>query len=121
VTRGRNLRVDSALVETNIHHPTDSSLLADGVLVINRLLRRVKTVLGAGADLGHEVCRTRHRSVRRLTQELHRVARRQGEEAAEELTETYRRLIGVTTARTSELSRMSYVGMRPPPRWEWAP
>jgi IS5 family transposase len=35
---------DSAVVETTIHHPTDSSLLADGVRVLSRLLRRAKTV-----------------------------------------------------------------------------
>jgi IS5 family transposase len=95
VTRGRKLRVDSAVVETTIHHPTDSSLLADGVRVLSRLLRRAKRVLGTGAGLGKEVFRTRMRSVRRLTQELHRAARRKGEQAAEELTETYRRLLGV--------------------------
>jgi IS5 family transposase len=35
VTRGRKLRVDSMVVESNIHHPTDSALLADGVRVIS--------------------------------------------------------------------------------------
>jgi IS5 family transposase len=100
VTRGRKLRVDSAVVETTIHHPTDSRLLADGVRVISRLLRRAKTVLDTGTGLGKEVFRTRTRSVRRVIQQLHRVARSKGEEAAEELTETYRRLIRI--AKQSE-------------------
>jgi IS5 family transposase len=30
------------VVETNIHHPTDSHLLGDGVRVISRLLRRAR-------------------------------------------------------------------------------
>ncbi len=30
VTRGRKLRIDSTVVETAVHYPTDSSLLADG-------------------------------------------------------------------------------------------
>jgi IS5 family transposase len=38
VTRGRKLRVDSTVVETDVHHPTDSRLLGDGVRVISRLL-----------------------------------------------------------------------------------
>src|SRR5207247_9603381 len=38
VTRGRKLRVDSTVVPTAIHHPTDGSLLADGVRVLSRLL-----------------------------------------------------------------------------------
>jgi len=95
VTRGRKLRVDSAVVETAIHHPTDSSLLADGVRVLSRLLRRSKSVLGTSVGLSREVFRTRMRSVRRLTQQLHRMARRKGEEAAEELKGTYGRLIRV--------------------------
>jgi IS5 family transposase len=31
VTRGRKLRLDGTVVETTIHHPSDSGLLADGV------------------------------------------------------------------------------------------
>ena len=30
VIRGRKLRVDTTVVETNIHYPTDSGLLNDG-------------------------------------------------------------------------------------------
>ena len=41
VIRGRRLRVDTTVVETNIHYPTDSTLLADGVRVITRTLRRL--------------------------------------------------------------------------------
>src|SRR6266568_2522794 len=33
VTTGRKLRIDGTVVETTIHHPTDSNLLADGVRV----------------------------------------------------------------------------------------
>src|SRR5215216_6317364 len=87
VTRGRKPRVDSMVVETNIHHPTDSALLADGVRVISRLLRGAKKVLPAEV-VGHldkeEVFRTRNRSVRRVSQQLHRIARRKGEKARKE-------------------------------------
>lgn len=38
VTRGRKLRVDSTVVEANVHPPTNSRLLGDGVRVISRLL-----------------------------------------------------------------------------------
>jgi transposase, IS5 family len=87
VTRGRKLRVDSTVVETNVHPPTDSRLLGDGVRVISRLLRRVKKALPAevAESLGKEAFRTRNRSVRRLSQKLHRIALRKGEKAKEEL------------------------------------
>jgi IS5 family transposase len=40
VVQGRRLRVDTTVVETNIHYPTDATLLADGVRVLTRTLRR---------------------------------------------------------------------------------
>ena len=44
ITPGRKLRVDTTVVETNIHHPTDSSLLGDGVRVLTRVMRKVNEV-----------------------------------------------------------------------------
>src|SRR6266705_2357989 len=45
LVRGRKLRVDTTVVETNIHHPTDSTLLQDGVRVITRTLHKIRRVL----------------------------------------------------------------------------
>src|SRR5688572_12815262 len=59
VVRGRRLRVDTTVVETNIHHPTDGTLLADGVRVVTRTLQR----------LGRSI-RNRRRSVARRVFEL---------------------------------------------------
>ena len=81
LTRGRKLRVDSTVVETTIHHPTDSGLLCDGVRVLSRLLRRAKGVVGHASERGKEVFRTRTRSARRVAQRRHRLARRKGEAA----------------------------------------
>src|SRR2546428_4211645 len=41
LVRGKRLRVDTTVVETNIHYPTDATLLADGVRVLTRTLRRI--------------------------------------------------------------------------------
>ena len=38
VTRGRKLRLDGTVVATNLHHPTDSTLLYDGVRGLSRLV-----------------------------------------------------------------------------------
>ena len=38
---GKKLRTDTTAVETNIHHPTDSSLLADSLRVMSRYLQRI--------------------------------------------------------------------------------
>ena len=109
VTRGRKLRVDSMVVESNIHHPTDSALLADGVRVISRLLRGAKKVLPTevASQLGKkEAFRTRNRSVRRVAQRLHRIARRKGEKAREELKEAYHKLIAITQASCAQAVRV---------------
>jgi transposase, IS5 family len=76
VTRGRKLRVDSTVVETTLHHPTDRGLMGDGVRILSRLLRRAKAVVGQASGLGPQAFRSRLRSVRRLGQQLHRLARR---------------------------------------------
>jgi IS5 family transposase len=109
VTRGRKLRVDSTVVETNVHYPTDSRLLSDGVRVISRLLRRAKKVLGEDATrLGKEAFRTRNRSVRRLSKKLHRIAlRKKSEEAAEELKGAYRQLVRITRASLAQAGRVA--------------
>src|SRR6476646_4881857 len=39
VADGRRMRVDTTVVETNIHYPTDSSLLGDGVRVLTRSVK----------------------------------------------------------------------------------
>src|SRR5438093_4330255 len=45
VTRGRKLRIDTTVVATHVHYPTDSSLLADGVRVVSRLVGRARRLL----------------------------------------------------------------------------
>ena len=106
VTRGRKLRVDSTVVETNIHYPTDSALVGDGVRIISRLLHKAKTVLGTGTDLGKSVFRSRTRSVRRIAQQLHRIARRKGEEAAEDLKQAYSKLLDIAQASRRQAARV---------------
>src|SRR5438445_5856827 len=66
VTRGQRLRVDTTVVETDIHYPTDSSLLADGVRVLTRTMKR----LGARVRGAASRVRDRTRSVGRRVFEL---------------------------------------------------
>jgi IS5 family transposase len=96
VTRGRKLRVDGAVVETNIHHPTGSGLLGAELRVLSRLLRRAKTLVGDTPGLAKAVFQSHNRSVRRLTQQRHRVARRKGEEAVAGMKGAYAKLLAIT-------------------------
>jgi IS5 family transposase len=102
--------VDSTVVETNVHYPTDSRLLSNGVRVISRLLRRAKKVLGEEATRpGKEAFRTlMSRSVRRLSKKLHRIAlRKKSEEAAQELKGAYCQLVRITRASLAQAGRVA--------------
>jgi IS5 family transposase len=61
VTHGRRFRIDTTVVETNVHYPTDSTLLQDGVRVLTQTMHRVHAALG---DQATHV-RDRRRSVAR--------------------------------------------------------
>jgi IS5 family transposase len=45
---GKKLRVDTTVVETDIHHPTDSTLLWDTVRVVTRLVGNLDDLLPQG-------------------------------------------------------------------------
>ena len=109
VTRGRKLRVDTTVVQTQIHHPTDSALLGDGVRVLSRLLRRAKGLaetVPALAALSKETFRSRTRSCRKLAQEFHRLARKKGEAAAETMKAAYERQLAVARASVRQAQQV---------------
>jgi transposase, IS5 family len=98
------------VVATTIHHPSDSSLLADGVRVLSRLLRRARAVLGeAAAGLSRGMFRTRTRSARRLVQGLHRLGRRKGDEAGRAMRRAYARLITLTRKTWRQAARVGVI------------
>lgn len=85
---GTKLRVDTTVVETDIHHPTDNTLLWDSVRVLTRLVRQLDDLLPAG--VGPFTNRTR--AARRRMQEIQRMTAR---ERHTQQRPTYRALIRV--------------------------
>jgi IS5 family transposase len=106
VTRGRKLRTDGTVVETNIHPPSDSSLLADSVRVLGRTLSRAKQVLGEQAELSQEVFRNRIRSVRRLARQVGEAMRRGGERAKTAGKSAYWKLIRASEATLEQAQQV---------------
>lgn len=98
LTRGRKLRIDGTVVATNIHYPTDSSLLSEGVRVLSRTLARAKQVLRDATALGQATFRDRTRSAKRHAKRI-ADAIRQRRDAADATRQTaYRHLLRITTA-----------------------
>jgi IS5 family transposase len=96
ITRGRKLRLDSTVVETNIRYPVDSTLLADGVRVLARTIRRATPLLAGTVERAHTVFRDRTRSVRRVTRQLIDATRRRGEQATQNVQAHYQQLLNLT-------------------------
>ena len=86
---GKKLRVDTTVTETDIHHPTDNTLLWDVVRVITRLIGRLAELVPNGID-GFT---NRRRSARRRMQEIQRMTARQRHDHQQD---KYRQLIKIT-------------------------
>jgi len=86
---GQKLRVDSTVVQTDIHHPTDSTLLWDVVRVITRLIG----CLAEAVQQRFQGFRNRTRAARRRMQEIQRMT---PTERHERQIEKYHQLIGIT-------------------------
>jgi len=80
--KSRNkVRVDTTVVKANIHHPTDSGLIADTVRVVTRLAKKVQVVAG---DTG-TVIRDRTRSIKKRVLEIAKVLKRRTGKALQEV------------------------------------
>jgi transposase, IS5 family len=108
VTRGRKLRTDGTVVETNVHHPTDDALLADGVRVIGRLVKRAKGFVEESIhkEQKGEPFRDRARSAKRLEHKIGRMALRRTEEAKGSYRAAYQRLVEVAKASIKQAGRV---------------
>src|SRR5881409_2601343 len=98
---GQKLRTDTTAVETNIHHPTDSSLLADGIRVLTRGLKRISAACETGAlkVVDHQ------RAAKRRVLEICRAAKTLTEAGREKLKESYGKLIALTRGLTRQTTQ----------------
>jgi IS5 family transposase len=100
VTHGRRFRIDTTVVETNVHYPTDSTLLQDGVRVLTRTMQRASTVLGDQAGR----IRNRLRSVTRRVLSIGYQAR--SPKTRDAMVKSYRHLMATTRAVLRDTATM---------------
>jgi IS5 family transposase len=106
VTRGRKLRTDGTVVESNITYPTDNKLLATGVRVLSRTLKRAQTVLAERVTMPKRWFRDRSRSAKRLTRAIVNATRQRQQEAKTAVQSLYRRLVEVTQASLEQAQQV---------------
>jgi transposase, IS5 family len=92
VTHGRRFRIDTTVVETNVHYPTDSTLLRDGMRVLTRTMQRARAAMGARSGR----IRDRLRSVTRRVLIIGYEAR--SPKTRDALVKSYRKLMATTRA-----------------------
>ena len=103
IVQGRKMRVDTTVVESNIHYPTDSSLLGDGVRVLIRTMKKISELTGTvGTKL-----RDRGRSVKLRLLEIARAARGKAPPSREKMRRAYGKLLDATGRVVGQAKRFS--------------
>lgn len=92
VVRGRKMRLDTTVVDTNVHYPTDSSLLQDGARVLTRTMKKI----GQGVGGLRRKVRNRMRSVTKRVIAIAYAQRYKGAEGEQQRRREYRELLHVT-------------------------
>ncbi len=102
VTQGRKLRVDTTVVESNIHYPTDSSLLGDGTRVLTRTMKKIESKSGG---LKGKV-RDRMRSIRKRVLAIALSTRLLGPPGEKRRKRQYRELLSLTRKVINQAQRV---------------
>src|SRR6266566_3240788 len=100
VTHGRRFRIDTTVVETNVHYPTDSTLLRDSVRVLTRMMQRASAAMG---DPSGQI-RNRLRSVTRRVLIIGYEAR--SPKTRDAMIKSYRTLMATTRAVLRDAATM---------------
>jgi len=93
VIRGRKMRLDTTVTESNIHHPTDAGLLADGVRVITRTIKKIKEVVRLKVRF-----RDRTRSVKKRMIVLVKFLKGRSDKVKKELRKTKEEILSIAQA-----------------------
>jgi transposase, IS5 family len=102
VTKGKKLRTDGTVVESNIHPPSDSRQLADSVRVLERTAQRARQVSQAIRAVVKATGTQLTRKARDLARSIGENAKKKAEAAKETGRQLYRALIEQTAEIVSQ-------------------
>jgi len=98
VVRGRKFRTDTTVVEANIHYPTDTGLLADGVRVITRTVVKLKKLAdGVGRGFVNHT-----RKVKKIYLSISKIVKRRVGRKDPELAKAKKEMVKVAEAVVAE-------------------
>jgi transposase, IS5 family len=103
IATGRKMRVDTTVVETDVHYPTDSSLLGDGVRVLTRIMKKVTAV---ASKVGTQM-RDRSRSAKLKVLAIARASRNKTEQGRQKMKNAYVKLMEIASRVTGQAKKFS--------------
>src|ERR1700726_4445053 len=103
VTEGRRMRVDTTVVETDIHYPTDSSLLGDGVRGLTRLMKKITPLGGKGGTPKGG----RNRAPKLKVLAIARASRNKTEQGRQKMKNAYLKLLEITSRVAGQAKKFS--------------
>ncbi len=108
IEKGRKVRIDCTVVETNIHKPFDSTQLWDCVRVLTRLLQNARDHFGAKIIFSDH----RRRAKRRMTGIQYAKGDKQRQPLYEDLLKMTRKVIGYAKRAESILGKLPSADIR---------
>jgi IS5 family transposase len=104
IATGRKMRMDTTVVETEIHYPTDSTLLGDGVRVLTRIMKKVTAVAG---EVGTQM-RDRSRSAKLKVLAIARASRNKTEPGRQKMKKAYVQLLEISSRVVGQAKKFSH-------------
>jgi transposase, IS5 family len=107
ITQGQRLRTDGTVVATNIHFPSDNTLLVDSVRVMSRLLLQVKEILEAtSTSIDKSLFRNRLRTARRISRSIDSLSKTRNKSGSQKRQQAYSKLIKLTQASFKQAEKV---------------
>jgi IS5 family transposase len=106
LTMGEKVRLDATVTETNIHYPTDSSLLDDAARVLSRCLKRARAVCQPETASAKAWFRDRHRAAHHLAVEISRLHRPGAKESEKAAQKRYRGLLDLVEKLLAQVEQV---------------
>jgi IS5 family transposase len=93
--RGRKIRMDTTVVEANVHYPTDASVLTDG---IRRMYKQVSRIEGSGLRLGRS-----YKKVKKLLFSISQHLRKRSNASQDKVRKINKKIIGIANTVISKV------------------
>lgn len=106
VTKAEKLRVDGSVTETNIHYPTDSSLLDAAARVLSRLVKQAREVVSPGSPADKVWFRDRHRQAHGLARDISRLTRSKAKNTGKSSLKLYGQLLAVVETLVNQVAEI---------------